>query len=183
MKNTTKVVSILSLALIGGCASQDELSIVSDVDDATGVSLARPRQPARLAAERPGLSAVGKDYLFTGPVSVSGSGTSQTYLWFATASTIDRHITGAPEPTFKTIILVVDGTQMTFDLIPWASASKAAPYELPMEPRASYAAKVTSSQIQQIATATTLQAYVTDNDSRSPTYYLAEAELRDWLSF
>ena len=169
--------------LLCGCASQEEQHIVSDFDDTTGVSLARPKAPVRLLAPRPGLSAVGKDYLFAGPVSVSTSGNPQNYLWVALGSTIDRPHPGAPLPTFKTIVIAVDGSLMTFDLIPWSSASRSDPYELPVAVHASYAAKITNSQIRQLAQSQHLAAYVTDHNSRSPLYELSEGELADWMTF
>jgi len=175
-------IGLLTLGL-SACGTQDQYSLVSDMSDATGISMTRPRQPVQLAALRPGLSAVGKDYLFAGPVSVSGLGAPQAYLWFALGSTIDRRYTGAPEPTFQTVILLIDGTPMTFDLSPWSGASGTEPYELDIRPSASYAAKITNSQIRQIANAQILEAYVADADNRSPRYSMVSGDLRDWLDF
>lgn len=183
MRNTARLISVHLFLCLAACASQEPPSVVSDFDDLTGVSLARPREPVRMLAPRPGLSLVGKDYLFTGPVSVSTAGTPHTFLWFALGSTIDRPHTGARLPTFKTIVVRVDDSLMTFDLIPWSSASKSDPYELPVAVHASYAAKITNSQIRQLAQASRLAAYVTDEDDRSPLYELVDGELADWLAF
>ena len=48
---------------------------------------------------------------------------------------------------------------------------------------ASYAAKITTSQIRRLAEAQRLAAYVTDDNNRSPLYELAQGELSDWLAF
>ena len=72
---------------------------------------------------------------------------------------------------------------MTFDLIPWTDASRETPFDLDVSERSSYCAKITRSQVRRIAGATDLQAYVTDADSRSPVYALADGNLADWLKF
>lgn len=183
MKRNLPTIICATAALIGACAAQDEYSLVSDMNESTGISMTMPKEPARLAASRPGLSVTGKDYLFAGPVSISGDGVPQNYIWFATGSTIDRRITNAPQPTFDTIVMLVDGTPMTFDLVPWLSAGKSEPYELPVNMTASYAAKITTSQIRQLANAQKIEAYVTDDNSRSPLYSLMKGARQDWLDF
>ena len=161
--------------VLAGCASQQR---AGSSDEA--VSLSHPPKPVALLAPRPGLSIVGKDYLFAAPVTVNRQGSLKNYLWFALGSTTDRVLTNTPEPTFDTIVLVVDGVPMTFDLTPWSEASGATPFEVGVHERAAYAARVTQSQVRRIASATHLEAYVTDADDRSPTYVFADGELGGW---
>ena len=169
--------------LLCACAGEPELAPVSEVNEATGEAFTRSSEPVHLTTERPGLSAVGKDYLIVSPVSTNTGGALNTYLWFAVGSTIDRIITGAEAPSFETIVLVIDGTMMTFDLVPWSEIASAEPIDLDVRTRASFATKITRNQLGKIASAESLQAFVTDNDYRSPVYSYAHGSYSDWSSF
>lgn len=174
---------LLALALAGqllvtGCASQKGSTTALDA-----VALSHPPEPVALLAPRPGLSIVGKDYLYAAPVTVNRQGGLKEYLWFALGSTTDRVLTNTAEPRLETIVLVVDGMPMTFDLVPWAEASGEPPFDLGVLDRGAYGARVTRSQIRRIAAATSLEAYVTDADNRSPTYVLAEGSMEGWQSY
>lgn len=173
----------LSLLALAGCASGPADTVVSDVDDRTGESFTRLREPLRLATDRPGLSVVGKDYLLVAPVLVTGTTSAGQYLWFAVGTTVDRPLNGAPEPGFDRIVLVVDGSLMTFDLTDWHEAATAEPFKAPLKVTRSFASPVTDSQLRKIANAAELQAYVTNTDHRSPRYALVRGEPGDWLDF
>ena len=147
----------------------------------TGVSPTSAHDAVWLAAPRPGLSAVGKDYLFVGPMTVNRDGSRQSYLWFAVGTTLDRRLTGAPKPELETVVLVADGAPMTFDLIAWDSTGPSAPYVSSIGSDAAYAARVTGSQMRQLAKADTLEAYVTDVNGRSPLYVVVDGNPADWL--
>lgn len=168
---------------LGACASQPESPFVQRLDDSTGESLLRGRQPLRLVAKRPTLSRVGKDYLFAMPVSVSGNSVSGTYLWFGFGSTTDRALTGAPLPDVSEVVLVVDGMPMTFDLQPWSAVAASEPFEHGVDHYASFGARVTRSQLLRIASAADLQAWVTNAKNRSPVYRMAAGDAADWASF
>ena len=171
----------LLVVLAGGCAWQNDTDEMrASITDA-GVSTTSSREAVWLAAPRRGLSAVGKDYLFVGPMTVNREGTRQTYLWFAVGTTIDRHLTGAHKPTLDTVVMLVDGTPMTFDLVAWDDASASSPYRPAIESYASYAARVTGSQVRQLASADTVEAYVTDLNGRSPIYVIVKGDPRAWL--
>lgn len=176
--------SLLFLVLgIAACSSLPPAPIVQTVDDASGESLTHSREPLRMIAVRPALSRVGKDYLFVAPVSVSGRGTPQDYLWFAFGSTLDRHLVGTPIPVVKTIVLVVDDMPMTFDLAAWSELSTSRPFELDVEHYLSFGARVTGSQLRRISSANALAAYVTDGANRSPTYNLSNGSFGGWSAF
>ena len=164
--------------LVAGCASQQSPTTALDA-----VALSHPPEPVALLAPRPGLSVVGKDYLYAAPVTVNRQGGLKEYLWFALGSTTDRVLTNTPEPRLETIVLVVDGMPMTFDLVPWTEASGETPFDLGVLGRGAYGARVTRSQVRRIASATSLAAYVTDADNRSPTYVLAGGDLDGWQSY
>lgn len=174
---------LLFAVAVFGCSSTPTSSVVRDVDDSTGESFTRARVPLRMTASRPALSRVGKDYLFVSPVSVSGMGSPQNYLWFAIGSSVDRRITGTPLPIVNTIVLVVDDMPMTFDLVQWSNIASSEPYDVDVEHYTSYGARITQSQLRRISSATELSAYVTNADYRSPAYELASGEHTAWAEF
>ncbi len=177
----TSLTGAFAVITLIGCAWQNGTDgLTASVTD-SGVSATSSREAVWLAAPRRGLSAVGKDYLFVGPMTVNREGARRTYLWFAVATTIDRHLTGAPQPTLEQVVMLVDGTPMTFDLIAWDDAASS-PYPLAIESYSSYAARVTNSQIRQIASADTVAAYVTDSNGRSPIYLVVKGDPGDWLN-
>ncbi|MGI9237075.1 MAG: hypothetical protein ACR2QZ_06740 [Woeseiaceae bacterium] len=176
--------SLLTLVLgTSACSSQPPAPIVQTVDDTSGESLTHSREPLRMVAVRPALSRVGKDYLFVAPVSVSGRGTPQDYLWFAFGSTLDRRLVGTPIPAVKTIVMFVDEMPMTFDLAAWPELSSSQPFELGVEHYVSFGARITASQLRRIASANALRAYVTDGANRSPTYELSDGSFVAWSAF
>jgi hypothetical protein len=174
---------LTSAFAISACSSQPPAPFVQTVDDVSGESLTHAREPLRLVAIRPALSRVGKDYLFVAPVSVSGRGAPQDYLWFAFGSTLDRHLVGMEVPGVKTIVMVVDDMPMTFDLAAWPEVSTSRPFKLGVEHYLSFGAKITGSQLRRIAAATSLTAYVTNGANRSPSYQLSEGSFASWSAF
>ena len=176
-----KVWTVALLAALGGCAwlsdPQERAAVVTEA----GVSPLDSERAVWLAAPRPGLSVAGKDYLFVGPMRVNRDGVRQAYLWFGFGTTLDRRLTGAPKPELDAVVLMVDGAPMSFDLIAWDDGADASPYPLPIESDVSYAARVTASQMRQLAYAVDLGAYVTDAEGRSPLYSLVRGSPGDWL--
>lgn len=167
----------------GGCGTQSASPFVQQLDETTGESLLRTREPLRLVADRPTLSRVGKDYLFAMPVSVSGTERAGTYLWFGFGSTTDRRLTGADVPDVNRIVLLVDGTPMTFDLNAWSAIAASEPVEPGVEHYASFGARVTDSQLKKLAMATEISAYVTNAGNRSPDYRVTAGRATDWASY
>lgn len=166
-----------------GCAG-DTARLGAGTDSVEyGISPVGGATPLWLTASRPGLSAAGKDFLFVGPMSVNRNGSSERYLWFGLSTTIDRNLTGAPPLLTESVVLVVDGTPMHFDLIAWESSRAASPYVLPMDGFASYAARVTASQLRQVAEAAEVDAYVTNREGRSPRFTLVEGDPAGWPRF
>jgi hypothetical protein len=175
MQLRIEVCAVIMLLLLHGCGWQRSADIVE-----SGVSPTGSQQAVWLAARRPGLSAAGKDYLFVGPITVNRQGSHHSYLWFALGTTIDRHLTGAPKPTLETVVLLVDGTPMTFDLAPWDNSADSSPYPLSIASYSSYVARVTNSQIRRLADAGIIQAYVTDANGRSPNYVIVNGDPTRW---
>lgn len=174
---------LLSLIMLTtACSTQPPSPFVQMVDDNSGESFTRSREPLRMVAPRPALSRVGKDYLFVAPVSVAGLGSPQNYIWFGFGSTLDRRLTGAPLPNVNAIVLVVDNVPMTFDIVAWSDVASSEPFDLDVESYASFGAKITRSQLRRISSASNLSAFVTNLEHRSPTYAMSEGEYSDWSS-
>lgn len=182
--------STLFMLLLGGlltACSGDRVretgAYLSTIAEETGESFALAREPVFLAAQRPALSAIGKDYLVFSPLTTNATGAPETYLWFTLGSTIDRPLTGVKPPEFNAIVLLLDGSMMTFDLIPGQDIAKAQPIDIAMQQHASYAARVTRHQLNRIGAAGTLEAWVTNGDSRSPLYRFSRGDWSDWGRF
>lgn len=174
---------ILIAVSLCACATRNGDVSVAEVNERTGDSFVRAESPLRFAAARPGLSDVGKDYLLVAPVSVNGSARAGQYLWFAVGTTLDRSIVGAPDPGFDRIVLVVDEVPMTFDLTDWQDTASTEPYKVSIKVTRSFASRITSSQLDRIAEAEQLEAYVTNPDQRSPVYSLVHGSPGDWRQF
>lgn len=183
LRNFPVFLVLVSAVTAFGCAGAPTSAFVQEVDESTGESFTRAREPLRMSALRPALSRVGRDYLFVAPVSVSGTGPPQNYIWFAFGSSVDRHLTGAPLPEVNTIVLVVDDMPMTFDLVQWSEIASSEPFSVGVEHYMSYSARVTQSQLRRIASATELSAYVTNADYRSPAYELVSGDHLSWSDF
>ncbi len=180
MRGQSLFVALLLPGLLLACATAESPASVSAFDETTGESLMHPPRPVVLLTKRPGLSAVGKDYLALSPVTVSGRGATSTWLWCAVSSSIDRTITGAPAPDVTSIVLVVDEVPMQLDIAPWSEAAGQSPFDLPADTHASFAARITGSQLRKIAMSTNLQAYVADTTARSRPYTLSLDHRGDW---
>lgn len=180
MPKTTMLIAFLGAGLLGACGSVERLASVSAFDAETGESLSHPPRPVVLQMERPGLSAVGKDYLSLSPVTVSGRGATATWLWCALSSSIDRGITGVAAPEVRSIVLVVDDVPMKLDIEPWSNAARQAPFHLPIEAHTSFAARMTESQLARIATSEKLFAYVADGGAEASAYRLSGDYRSEW---
>lgn len=180
MRSLSMLFLLSLLILTTACGTQPPSAFVQLLDDESGESFTRSREPLRMVAPRPALSRVGKDYLFVAPVSVAGLGMPQNHLWFGFGSTLDRRLTGAPLPDVNAIVLVVDDIPMTFDIVNWSDVASSEPFDLDVEYYASFGAKVTRSQLRRISSATELSAFVTNLEHRSPIYAWSEGEYADW---
>lgn len=180
MRNSAMIA--LAALLLAACASAPNDSLTRSLDDSSGESFTHVMEPLRLATERPGLSVVGKDYLLMAPVVVTGTQNAGQYLWLAVGTTVDRTLNGAPTPDLDRIVLVVDGSLMTFDLTEWRETAQKEPFDVPIMISRSFATPLTNNQLAKIANAVELQAFVTNSEHRSPRYALVHGEPRDWLA-
>ena len=177
--NLTHTLSCVALlSLVSACAGTGRPDAVSSFDERTGESLIHPALPLTLATAQPGLSAVGRDYLALCPVTVSGRGAPVTWIWLSLSSSIDRTITGAPEPDVRSIVLLVDGVPMTLDLEPWSAAAGTQPFGTVAAD--SYAARITNTQLQRIAGSGDLRALLVDPDTQTTEYALGTDTRASW---
>ena len=172
------LLTIITLACTG-CANQGGSKSAGQSRDAF---TAATGEAIVLAAPRPGLSHTGMDYLVAGPMTVNLGGSSERMLYLGFGSTIDRRITGAEEPSVATVVFELDSLLMTFDLRPWEQARDTLPYDPSLLARQDYAVRVTRSQLQALADADSLSAWVTDADGRSPVYRLVRGDTADLVS-
>ena len=176
--------AVLLLFAMSGCALVDDRPAPSSsFDTTTGELLSHPAAPTTFVAERPGLSAIGRDYLSVSPVTVSGRGAPVTWLWCELSSSIDRDLKGARAPEVDSIVLVVDDVPMALELEPWSSAASAAPYGRTRAPAQSYAARVTQSQLDRIVASSTLEAWTVEADAPSSRYTLDRDSREGWHSY
>ncbi|MEM7502404.1 MAG: hypothetical protein AAF417_10195 [Pseudomonadota bacterium] len=178
MTTRLTALGLVASSLLGCATPQSEVTPVAIAE--AGVSATSDAGAVWLAADRPGLSNVGKDFLFVGPMTMNRDGLQRRYLWFALGSTIDRRITGAPGRSMESVIISVDGVPMTFDVETWSAPSGGLPYVLPIEPELNFVALVTRSQLERLGTARAVEAYVLDGDGRSPAYRVARGDLSAW---
>lgn len=162
--------SLLILALlICGCGSTPPI-LSTVLDSQTGTTHVQPLQPFSFVELRPGLAATGADIALVAPVAVSREGRQRQHLWIALGSTIDRELTGAAISTPKTVVLLADSQPMVLATEPWSDVSRFAAF-VPKHPvRHTLGARVSASQLVQIAQARTLQVLIEDASGRVATY-------------
>ena len=175
--------AVLFLFALTGCAMLERPAPSSSFDATTGESLSHPAAPTTFVAERPGLSAIGRDYLSVSPVTVSGRGAPVTWLWCGLSSSIDRELKGAQLPEVDSIVLLVDDVPMALELEPWSKAASAPPYGPAAAPELSFAARVTQSQLDRIVASSTLEAWIVDADAPSLRYTLNRDSREGWRSY
>jgi len=174
---TALLVIVLS-SMLQGCAGQPD----NAVQNRTSTFASASGGVIWLATQRHGLSVVGKDYLFAGPMAVNRGGTSQRVLWLGTGTTIDRHITGAAKPELASIVFDIDGTPMSLDLQPWDVDAADTPFSPDIVSRRSYVARITASQLRTLGEADVLRAWVTDQNGRSPAYEIVKGAPENLLA-
>lgn len=175
--------AVLLLFAISGCALLEQPAPSSSFDATTGEMLSHPAAPTTFVAERPGLSAIGRDYLSVSPVTVRGHGAPVTWLWFGLSSSIDRDLKGARAPEVDSIVLVVDDVPMALDLEPWSNAASSAPYGPAAAPELIFAARVTQSQLDRIVASSTLEAWIVEADAPSSRYTLDRDSRAGWHDY
>ena len=171
-----RILTIATALLLTACAGTTER--LASVDAGGGITHIRPQAPAKFVAGQPGLAVPGADFLFVAPIAVSRRGVLKHYLWLAARSTVDRRLTGAAAPAIDRIVVVADGTPVSLDLEPWSAASEAEAYETGLIRTATFAARVTESQLAWLAGAGSV-AVITVADNGRETRYSTRAAVAE----
>ena len=133
-----------------------------------------------LVAPRPGLTALGNDYLFIAPVSIWYTRGTRHFLWLGLGSTIDRELTGLTAPLPEDIILMVDEIPMDIEIKPWSEFADTTPYDVNTPLYSAYGARMTLSQLDRIASAQNVQAEISSTVGQSTNFTPGENDNFDW---
>ena len=154
--------------LLGACGTTPER--LSTVDAGGGITHIKPREPARYVARQPGLAVPGADFLFVSPVAVSRRGVLKHYLWLGARSTVDRKLTGARTHAIDEIVIMIGDKPMRLDIEPWSEASETEAFETGLILTATYAARVTKSQLDRLVESSPQEIIVIDERGREIRY-------------
>ena len=159
---------IAAIVTLAACAGSPER--LATVDAGGGTTHIRPNEPTKFVTAQPGLAVPGADYLFVAPIAVSRRGVLKHYLWLGARSTVDRRLTGARKPMIEQLVVIADGTPVRLDIVPWREASDADAYDTGLIVTATFAARVTESQLAWMASAQTVAMIAIDASGRETRY-------------
>jgi len=86
----------LLAACVAACAGQSAL--LETLDERTGMTIVRSREPLVFARTEPRYSRSARDYVYLGPLATNRQGVREHYLWVGIATTLDRGFI-APRPS------------------------------------------------------------------------------------
>lgn len=169
----------LSLAALtlGACASVP--SVNSRFDERTGLTLQWLEEPVVLARAVPRMATAARDYAYLGPLQINRMGAVETYIWIGMASTLDRAAVSEEPPVAASLVLVIDGSPMHLVLEAW-SGQTVPPYETTTPIYLSRRVRVAADQIDRIARAGKIQAYLMNSDGVAAAYFLWRGDFGAW---
>jgi hypothetical protein len=164
---TSRAVRFASLLLIaaslGACAAlPDDEAVVEQLDDDTGLTIARLGRPLELYRENFRKDTLGK-FAFLGPFETNQMGRRELYLWVAlpledTAAIVKPLIT-------------VDGTPLALPepgRAPDAAGLQHPPYKIPMSWTASFYYRIEPDTVARLGKASNLRVEVTEETKSGP---------------
>jgi hypothetical protein len=171
LHRSTRVAVLTIAAWLAACASlPNDAPVVEQLDDQTGLTIARLGKPLELYRENFRKDALGK-FAFLGPFETNQMGRRELYLWLAlpledTAS----HV----KPVFT-----VNGTALELPeagRAPDAAGLQSTPYKIPMSWIATFYYRLDSAAVARLGEARTLRIQVTEDTKSGPlrTAYLLE---------
>jgi hypothetical protein len=141
------------LALAAGCQSNG--GVRATLDASTGITWTADPAPVVFARTEARYSRSARDYLYLGPVEVNRQGTRDYYLWIGIGTTLDRGYLAPTTPLPDKLYVDVGDEIIEFLLQPWRVLTPMASTELvyltPVDLQATLGARVTSSQIEKLA--------------------------------
>ena len=181
--NTLPTALIVILAALTGCAGSN--TTVNTRLDTSGLTVVTLDDVVVLSRATPHLTKSARDYAYLGPVEINRMGKLQHYLWLGMATTVDRSLARQPDTQATTLALILDGTPMSLPLNNWdTELLDEPPYKTGVPVYASLGAPVSLDQVSRIASATSIEIYVIDEDGTSAGFQQwGEVEWPQWTAF
>jgi hypothetical protein len=121
------------------------------LDERSGVTLARGREPLVFARTETRYSRSARDYLYVGPVETNRQGVKEYYLWVGVATTLDRGFIAPSTGLPQTLVIRIEGEPVELPLAPWADLVRATArtpvYATAVPVKTELAARVTLQQL------------------------------------
>jgi hypothetical protein len=160
--------------------------LVERLDEPSGVTVTREREPWVFARTEARYSRSARDYLYLGPVETNRQGTREYYLWVGVGTTLDRgYLAPRVEPP-ETLYLTVHGEPIELALFPWRDfvpGSESTPlYATAVRVEAELAARVTLHQLALLAEESPA-SLVVDGAAAGPRQYFRWGDARSWDAF
>lgn len=108
---------LIAAALLPACSGGGRL--LEQLDERSGLTIVRGREPLVFARTEPRYSRSARDYLYLGPVETNRQGVREYYLWVGIATTLDRGFLAPAAPAPHTLYVDVGGEPMELLLRPW----------------------------------------------------------------
>ena len=136
-----------------------------------------------LAHALPAIAAGARDYAFIGPVEINAMGSRDYYLWISLASTIDREFLRLTTADATSLLFLIDGEPMKFDVANWQTVLDKPAYHTSAPGYATREAHATIDQIRRIATAGSIEVHLIDDATSNARYSFWNGNWTAWLAF
>jgi hypothetical protein len=162
------------LALLGGCAAMpDDAPVVEQLDEQTGLTIARLGKPLELYRENFRQETAGK-FAFLGPFETNQMGKRETWLWLALP------LENSDSPVMP--LVAVNGAPLKLGepgRAPDAAGLHQPPYKIPMTWIAMFYYRIDDATIAQLGEARSIRLQVTENIASGPLTTVFSAPLAD----
>lgn len=146
-----------------GCATASG-PVSEKMDPLTAVTSTYSNSPLIVYRDTPSRAAFSKHYVSLGPIEINKSGSYTYFLWLGIWSTLQTNDPAELQNGFESIVLVVDGEPLLFDIAGWTPASigtSESVYPKPFASSLDAYYRVTADQIRLIAESTDVQLRTT----------------------
>ncbi len=168
----------LALALpLSGCAAGNRV-LEPVFDEESGETVVRLHRAIVYSRPQPGLSAVGREFVYLGPLETDRMGRISLELWVGLGSTATLGANAAPEFAPKALVLELDGSEA--QRLPLEPAPAGA-YDVPLPLVGSYLAPVTDQLLAEL-TAAQHVAVRLEHGYRDRRYQHWHGVWPDWVS-
>ncbi len=162
----------LLAAYVGGLAgcAQTGATVVSRLDENTGVTVTRTSRPIVFYADDSARAAHARDFVYMGPVEINRMGEPRYYLWLGIWSTLSGDGPAVRRDGFETITIFADGEPVQLDVSAWSGDAigvSGSVYVPPVASAADAYYEATIDQIRLIANSTSVRIVTTGPDRTS----------------